>query len=135
MQQIKTNDWKDVASSYFDKCAALIILFLIFLFIVYPNVETKSIRTIERVVEVTDWVPEDQEQIIQEQVIDRLIINIEIVDDLDNNDDDEILIIDTIEVTTEIPQIVAPDIGSTPRFVIFERAPVATRQAQPVYPE
>jgi len=136
MHEDHTKDWKDVANSYFDKCIALIILFLMFFFIVYPNVETKAIKSIDRTIEVVDWQPEEQEQIIQEQVIERLQINIEIVDDVDDTKEEEIKIIDTIGVTTALPPIVnTQQIGLTDRDVFYEKAPVALLRPPPVYPE
>lgn len=136
MKKENVNDWKDVANSYFDKCIALIILFLMFFFIVYPNVETKAVRTVDRTIEVIDWIPEEQEQIIQEHVIERLIINIEIVDEDDGDDDEDIIILETIDVTTRPADLIIDQTPErTSRFVIYEVAPVAISRVQPVYPE
>jgi protein TonB len=137
MAEERTTDWKDVASSYFDKCIAMIILFLMFFFIVFPNVETSAVRSVERIVESIEILPEILEKIEPPQEIARPIVNIEIVDDADDNDDD-IEVITTIEITTLDPNTVIappPSHGQTPRFVVFEDAPVILRRVTAEYPE
>ena len=137
MQGNKT-DWKDIASSYYDKCLSLTILFVMFTFMVFPNVETQNIRSSERILETIEILPEIQEQIQPPEEVARPIVNIEIVDDDGGDDDEEILIIATIEITTLDPFAAIappPTHGQTPRFVAFEEAPVLLRRVNPVYPE
>ena len=137
MSEVHVNDWKDVANTYFDKCIALIILFLMFFFIVYPNVESKALRTIDRTIEVLEYIPEEMERIEQPPEIERIIINIEIVDDPDDQSDEDVIVVETIERTTFIPPITPPagGEGTTSRFVIYEDPPVAVRRVPPEYPD
>ena len=130
-------DWKDIASSYYDKCLSLTILFIIFAFMVFPNVETQNLRTNERVLETIEILPEIQERIEPPEEVARPIVNIEIVDDASDDSDDEIEIITTIEITRLDPfQTIAPPptLGQTPRFVVYEDAPVILRRVSPEYP-
>jgi protein TonB len=110
-----------------------------FAFIVFPNVETQAIATTERIMEAIEIMPEIIERIEQPQEVVRPIVNIEIIDDdISDDSDDEIIYIDTIEVTTLDPWAVIappPTLGQTPRFVVYEDAPVVLRRVNPVYPE
>ena len=137
MQEPYTSDWKDVANTYFDKCIALIILFLMFFIIVYPKVEGKAMRTVDRSVVVEFWEPDPLDRIEQPPEVIRPIINIEIVDDTDDMDDDEILTVSTIIPTTVLPDIVETQTGrgDTPRFVAFEVAPQILQRIHPNYPD
>ena len=131
-------DWKDVASSYYDKCLSLTILFIIFAFMVFPDIDRQDFRTTERILETIEIMPEIQERIEPPEEVARPIVNIEIVDDMNDDSDDEIMIIDTIEITTlDVWQTIAPppSLGQTPRFVVYEDAPVILRRVTPVYPE
>jgi len=134
-----SNDWKDVVSTYFDKCLSITLLFTMFAFIVFPNVETQAIAMTERIMEAIEIMPEIIERIEQPQEVVRPIVNIEIIDDDMNDDsDDEIIYIDTIEITTLDPWAVIappPTLGQTPRFVVYEDAPVVLRRVNPVYPD
>jgi len=130
-------DWKDIASSYYDKCLSLTILFIMFTFMVFPSFETQDFRTVERVLETIEILPEIQERIEPPEEVARPIVNIEIIDDASDDDNDDILIIDTIQITTLDPfQTIAPppSLGQTPRFVVYEDAPVIVRRVQPEYP-
>ena len=136
MSEYQVSDWKDVANSYFDKCIALIILFLMFFFIVYPNVESKALRSIDRTIEVLEYIPEEMERIEQPPDIVRPIINIEIVDDPDDQNDPDLIEIVTIDVTIRPPDITPPpDPGRTPKVVFYEDPPGIIKRVPPVYPE
>ena len=129
-------DWKDIASSYYDKCLSLTILFVIFVFMVFPDVELQNLRTTERIMETIEIPDEILERIEPPEDIARPIVNIEIIDDEDTSDD-EIEYIDTIGITRLDPLVAVapPQHGETPRFVIFEEAPVILSRPRPVYPE
>ena len=130
-------DWKDIASSYYDKCLSLTILFIMFTFMVFPDIDQQDFRSIERILETIEILPEIQERIEPPEEVARPIVNIEIVDAEDDSDDD-IMIIETIEITRLDPfeTIVPPTIhGTTPRFVVYEDAPVVIRRVAPNYPE
>ena len=130
-------DWKDIASSFYDKCLSLTILFIMFTFMVFPNVEVQNLRTNERVLETIEILPEIQERIEPPEEVARPIVNIEIVDDADDDSDDEILIITTIESSRiDDWESIAPPTrhGDTPRFVVYEDAPVILRRVAPEYP-
>lgn len=131
-------DWKDIASSYYDKCLSLTILFVMFTFMVFPNVETQTIRSVERIMETIEIPLEIQEKIQPPEQVAKPIVNIEIVDDSSDDNDDEIEIITTIEITRLDPTSVIappPSVGQTPRFVVYEDAPVILRRVPPVYPD
>ena len=104
---------------------------------VVPSMEVQNFRTTERVLETIEILPEIQERIEPPQEVARPIVNIEIVDDMDDDSDDDIIIIDTIDITRLDPfEIIAPpsDLGRTPRFVVYEDAPVILRSVPAVYP-
>jgi len=136
--QVQTNDWKEVANSYFDKCAAMVVLFVMFTIIVFPNVERQVFIADERIQAAIEILPEIQERIQPPTEIARPIVNIEIIDDIGDDMDDDIEIITTIEITRLDPfiPIASPQThGQTPRFVVFEDAPVILHRVAPVYPE
>jgi len=136
--QANYTDWKDIASTYYDKCLSLTILLAMFTFMVFPEVETATLRSTEKVLETIEILPEIQEKIKPPEEVAKPIVNIEIVDDMGDESDDEIEIITTIEITTLDPlSIIAPppSVGQTPRFVVYEDAPVILRRVAPTYPE
>jgi len=137
MQQ-KYIDWKDIAATYYDKCLSLTILLAMFTFMVFPEVKTTTIRSTEKVLETIEILPEIQEKIKPPEEVAKPIVNIEIVDDTGDDSDDEIEVITTIEITTLDPLTdiaPPPTTGQTPRFVVYEDAPVITKRVPPVYPE
>jgi len=139
MDERNNLDWKDVVETYFQKCLAITLLFTVFVFVVFPNVETAVIHSGEKVMETIEILPEIPEEIKPPEEVVKPIVNIEIVDDPDM-DDENIIEIETIEVTTDIEVAIAPppkpvELGTTPKFVPYEDAPVIMSGAQPVYPE
>ncbi|HOD53218.1 MAG TPA: TonB family protein [Candidatus Cloacimonadota bacterium] len=130
-------DWKDIASSYYDKCLSLTILLMLFTFIVFPNFETKVIKAKERVLETVEVLDEIQEKIEQPQEVAKPIVNIEIVEGAEA-DDENIEEITTIEKSILQPEVaIAPptqEEGKTSKFVIYEEPPVFTVQVQAEYP-
>jgi periplasmic protein TonB len=130
-------DWKDVASSYYEKSVSLAVLVLLFSFLVSPKLEVKPFERVVKDIEAIDIPPEIKEKIKPPEQIVKPQIEIVIEDDLSDDEDEDIEIIDTIEKTTlDITDIVEADVvGKTPRFVAYEDAPVAVRKIPPFYPE
>ncbi|MCL2064922.1 MAG: energy transducer TonB [Candidatus Cloacimonetes bacterium] len=131
-------DWKDVASGFYDKCLSLTILFVIFSFLVFPDIEQQEFRSVERILETIEIPPEIQERIEPPPDMVRPIVNIEIVDVDTDDPDDDVQTIETIDITTMNPfdvMVQPTGHGETPRFVIWEDAPVVTRRVAPQYPD
>lgn len=134
-QQIYT-DWKDVANSYFEKCASLAILILLFAFLVSPKIEVKSYKAEVRITEAIEIPPEIREKIKPPETTVKPLVEIVVDDDLSNEDEDDIEIIDTIETTAldmEV-KIETTQIGTTSKFVVYEDAPIPLQQISPKYP-
>jgi len=139
MQERQELDWKDVVDTYFEKCMAITLLFTVFVFVVFPNVETAVIRNTEKVMETLEILPEIPEEIKPPETIVKPIVNIEIIDDPDVQDDN-IKEVETIGPTTDLEVFIAPPPaetkhGETPRFVPYEDAPVLLDAPRPAYPE
>jgi TonB family protein len=141
-QPTNSSDWKDVVATYFDKCLAITLLFTIFAFIVFPDVEIAAITSAEKVQETIEILPEIPEQIKPPEEVARPIVSIEIVDPDDEDADDvEYVSEEELEQLREEfvrePEIIIPDErhGETPRFVPFEDAPQIRVGAHPEYPE
>jgi TonB family protein len=137
-----SSDWKDVVATYFDKCLAITLLFTIFAFIVFPDVEISAITSAEKVQETIEILEEIQEMIKPPEEEVREIVSFEIVDP-DDDDASEVeyataeeleQILEEYEREPEIP-VIQDVIGETPRFVIYEDAPQIRVGATPEYPE
>jgi len=139
MQERQELDWKDVVDTYFEKCVAITLLFIVFVFVVFPNVETAVIRSTEKVMETLEIPPDIPEEIKPPEEVIKPIVNIEIIDDPEV-DNEDIKVIETIEETVNIEVAIAPPPvqqvhGETPRFVPYEDPPVITTGPRPEYPE
>ncbi len=137
MKQYQSRDWKDVASSYYDKAMALAILLLLFSFMVSPQIEVKPYE--RKILEVTklEEIPEIREEIKPPEQQVKPVIDIVIEDDL-SDDDEDIEIVDTIDKTElkpyeDIIETVTRQEGMTPDFVPYEDPPVPIKQIKPVY--
>jgi protein TonB len=130
-------DWKDVASSYYEKCAALAILILLFAFLVSPKLEVKTYQAEVKITEAIEIPPEIREKIKPPETTVKPQIEIVIEDDLSAEDDDDIETIDTIETTSldMFEETTTTQIGQTSKFVVYEDAPVPIKQVPPVYPD
>ena len=130
-------DWKDEANAYFDKCIALILIFMMFLILVFPTIESKVIRSVEKVMETVE-IPEEILEKIEQQEITIPQIIYEIIDEDDANDDD-VKLLTTIGTTTDIITEIIPDtsnkIGSTPPVTVYDIPPVVTGRISPEYPD
>ncbi len=135
---IQLLDWKDIASTYYDKCLSLTILLMLFTFLVFPNFESRVIKAKEKVLETVEVLDEIQEKIDQPQVVAKPIVNIEIVEGSDSDDEsiEEITTIESTNLPTTEVAIAPPtqDEGKTSKFVIYEESPVITVQISPEYP-
>ena len=130
-------DWKDVASSYYEKCAALAILILLFAFLVSPNLDVKTYQAEVRITETIEIPPEIREKIKPPETTVKPQIEIVIDDDLSADEDEDIEIIETIETTTldMFEESSTSEIGKTSKFAVYEDPPVAIKQVPPVYPD
>lgn len=130
-------DWKDVADSYYDKSVSLAILILLFAFIVSPKIEVKPFKRVLKDIVSIDIPPEIKEKIKPPEETVKPVIEIVVEDDLDNEDDEDIEIVDTIEKTSLDPyeEIVSNILGNTSKFAVYENAPLPIKQVKPIYPE
>lgn len=132
-------DWKDIASSFYDKCLAVTILLMFFTFVVFPNVETQVIKSKEKVVESIEILNEIKEDIKPPAEVAKPMVNFEIIEG-DEEGSEDVKVIDTIESTNLKAEeiVIAPtnsQDGQTSRFVQYDESPVATRLVQPEYPD
>lgn len=132
-------DWKDIASSYYDKCLSLTILFVLFVFIVFPNFESRVIKSKEKVLDAVEIIQDLEQKIEQPQEMAKPIVNIEIVEGSDS-DDESIETIESIDVTVlDVEEVrIAPtsdEVGKTDKFAIYEEAPVIAHYVEPEYPK
>ena len=136
MNNKRCTDWKDVASSYYDKALSLSVLLLLFSFLVSPKIEVKPYTTEIRVTEAIEIPPEIRERIEPPAELLRPPVEI-IIDDELSGDDDDLEIVETIDRTVLDPYEVLqppPGIGQTPRFVIYDEPPQPIRRVNPDYP-
>jgi len=132
-------DWKDVASTYYDKAMALAVLFLLFSFMVSPDIQVKPYeRQDAQDVKVVD-IPEISEPQRQEIQQTKPVVDIVIEDDLSDDDDEDIEIVETIgstDIKAWEEQVSTEDIGrpETSRFVVWDEAPVPISRIKPTYP-
>jgi len=138
MQERNELDWKDVVDTYFEKCVAITLLFTVFVFIVFPSVETAVILSSEKVMDSIEIPPDIPEEIKPPETVIQPIVKIEIVDEPDEGEDlREITTIDENVVPEEVKIEIPPqeEHGKTDKFVFYEDAPVILPgAAQPVYP-
>ena len=132
--KLRTIDWKDIAESYYDKSVSLAILILLFAFIVSPKIEVKPYDRTINIIDAIDIPPEIKEKIPPPEEAVKPVVVIIIEDDLDNEDDEDIEIIDTIEPTI-IPEdeILNKILGSTDKWAYYEDAPFAIKTAPAEY--
>ncbi len=130
-------DWKDIASSYYDKCLALTILLILFTFMVFPNVETRSIKVQAKEIQSIDILNEIEQKIEQPQEAARPIVNIEIIDSDDSENSDDIEVIDTIQDTKIKYDVVLAsptnEEGKTLKFTVYDDPPVVVKPVTPKY--
>ncbi len=136
----KYHDWKDVASTYYEKCLSLTVLLALFAFLVTPEIKVKArdIQVADNVIvqdviqDIPDEIKPPEEQKVQDLEI--------VIDDIgEESEEDELSIIETIENTaiSQFEEKKAPPKtrGKTPIFQMFEDPPVLIKQVKPEYPE
>jgi len=132
-------DWKDIAESFYDKCLSITVLVIIFVFIVFPNIETKVIKAKEKVMTSIEVLTEIKDEIKPPTEVAKPLVNFEIVEGGDEGDED-VQVIETIE-STELKAeeiAIAPanaNEGQTSRFVAYDESPVETKFGVLKYPE
>jgi protein TonB len=130
-------DWKDVASSYYEKALSLAILLVLFAFLVSPKFEVKPFKRIIKVTEAIEIPPEIKEKIKPPEETIKTTVEVVVDDELEGDEDDDIEIVDTIEKTSleMFKEEAPPEFGTIPEFVPYEIAPVPIKKAPLVYPE
>ena len=128
-------DWKDVASSFYEKSLSLALLLLLFTFMVFPKIEVKPYQHTAKEIQTIEIPPEVRQKFKPPEEV-RPIIPIT-VEESDMDDDEEIEEIETIGSTTldlTKPPPVSRE-GTTPTFVIHEEEPIPMKQNEPEYPQ
>ena len=136
MNSKRYTDWKDVASSYYEKAISLSVLLILFSFLVSPKIEVRPYVSEIRITEAIEIPPEIRERIEPPAELMRPPVEIIIDDDL-SGDDDDLEIVETIDRTVLDPYEVIqppPGIGQTPRFVVYDEPPQPIRRVNPDYP-
>lgn len=126
-------DWKDIASTYYDKCLTLTILILLFTFLVFPKIDTKSIRVQTKELTGVILTAEEPEKIVL-PVVDKPIVIFDPTEDKDLDQEDYIEI-PTIDPTNNVLNSVTSSEPATQKLWFFDDSPVISKQVQPVYPE
>lgn len=132
-------DWKDVAGSYYDKAFSLAVLFSLFAFLVSPKMQVKPFERKEVVVsQVEELPPEIKEKIEPPKAEAKPVVEIVIDDEFSEDEEEELEEVSTIASTVfedEKLVVVTREEGKTSEFVVFEKAPQAIQQVEPVYPD
>ena len=135
----KQMDWQEIASKYYEKSMTLAILFMLFTFMVTPEVQVKPYEREEvEVTEVEEIPPEIKEKIKPPTQTKKPVIDIVIEEDLEGGEDDDLEVIDTIESTSFDPfeEAAPPPKDELPsKFTVYEDPPVPIQQVSPEYPE
>jgi len=136
----KYQDWKDVANSYYDKAFSLAILLILFAFLVSPNIEIKAYKAEVRITEAIDIPPEIKDKIKPPETQIKPQFQINFDDKLsDDDDDEELMELDTIDKTTLDPykEFAKPDDwGKTSKdFIYFDEPPKKLNEAPLRYPK
>ncbi len=133
----RIQDWKDVANSYFEKALSLSIIIMLFAVMTTPKFEIKVKKREVKHVEAIEIPPEIREKI---KPPEQAKVDLEIIiddTDLDSDENEDIIEIDTIESTSLDPQdiVEAPrgKHGETPKFVAYEDPPEVLTSVLPEY--
>jgi protein TonB len=132
----RINDWKDIASSFYDKSMSLAILLLLFSFLVSPKMEVKPYHREVKVTQAIDIPPEIKERIKPPEEMVRPQVQI-MVDSDEIAGDEEIEIVTTITSTRLDPWEVKappPQFGTTSKFAHYEDPPIPIKRVSPEYP-
>ena len=126
-------DWKDVASSFYDKSLSLALLLLLFTFLVFPKIEVKPYQHRAKEIQTIEIPPEVRQKFKPPEEVKPIIpLTIE---ESDMSDDEDIEEIETIGPTTldlTKPPPVSRE-GTTPTFVVHEEIPIPIKKVRPEY--
>ena len=128
-------DWKDVASSFYEKSLSLALLLLLFTFLVFPKIEVKPYQHRAKEIQTIEIPPEVRQKFKPPEEVKPIIpLTIE---ESDMSDDEDIEEIETIGPTTldlTKPPPVSRE-GTTPKFVVHEEGPIPMKKVEPEYPQ
>ena len=129
------HDWKDVASSFYEKSLSLALLLLLFTFLVFPKIEVKPYQHKAKEIQTIEIPPEVRQKFKPPEEVKPIIpLTIE---EGDMSEDEEIEEIETIGPTTldlTKPPPVSRE-GTTPKFVVHEEEPIPIKKVRPEYPQ
>ncbi len=127
----KINDWKDVAESFQEKALVVTLLLLVFATMTVPLFETKPYyQKIEDITVLQNTWDKPDKLVIPKAV--KPYINIEIDESFIDENDDDIIILQTIPSTLLTVEQVLPLRDQI--FTPYEVAPVAIKKIAPIYP-
>ncbi|HEX37474.1 MAG TPA: energy transducer TonB [Candidatus Cloacimonetes bacterium] len=128
-------DWKNVASSFYEKSLSLALLLLLFTFMVFPKIEVKPYQHKAKEIQTIEIPPEVRQKFKPPEEVKPIIpLTIE---ESDMGDDEDIEEIETIGPTTldlTKPPPVSRE-GTTPKFVVHEEEPIPLKRVEPEYPQ
>jgi len=128
-------DWKDVASSFYEKSLSLALLLLLFTFMVFPKIEVKPYQHKAKEIQTIEIPPEVRQKFKPPEEVKPIIPLT--VEEGDISDDEDIEEIETIGPTTldlTKPPPVSRE-GTTPKFVVHEEEPIPIKKVRPEYPQ
>ena len=131
-------DWKDVANSYYEKSMTLSVLFMLFSFLVTPEIQVKPYEGgSNKTIEAYEYVPEVKPEVKPPAETRKPVIDIVIEDDFAEEDEEELKILDTIENTVfEMNEEIEPPAEEVPsKFFVCDEAPVVIKRVTPKYPK
>ncbi|MBC8312905.1 MAG: TonB family protein [Candidatus Cloacimonetes bacterium] len=126
-------DWKEEASSYFDRSLTLALLLILFAFIVFPKIEVKPYKHKMKEIQSIEIPPEVRQKFKPPEEVKPIIpLTIE---ESEMSDDEDIEEIETIGPTTldltKPPPV--SSVGTTPKFVVHDEEPIAIKKVWPEY--
>jgi len=128
-------DWKEIASSFYEKSLALALLLLLFTFLVFPKIEVKPYQHEAKEIQTIEIPPEVRQKFKPPEEVKPIIpLTIE---ESEEGSDEEIEEIETIGPTTldlTKPPPVSRE-GTTPKFVVHEEEPIPIKKVSPKYPD
>lgn len=128
-------DWKEIASSFYEKSLALALLLLLFTFMVFPKIEVKPYQHKAKEIQTIEIPPEVRQKFKPPEEVKPIIpLTIE---ESDEGSDEDIEEIETIGPTTldlTKPPPVSRE-GTTPKFVVHEEEPIPIKKVRPAYPD
>jgi len=128
-------DWKDVASSFYEKSLSLALLLLLFAFLVFPKIEVKPYQHKAKEIQTIEIPPEVRQKFKPPEEVKPIIpLTIEESDMADDEDIEEIETIGPTTLDLTKPPPVSRE-GTTPKFVVHEEGPIPMKKVEPEYPQ